>query len=86
MLLSCVCLCVCLQVNHLESTGSALAEDVIQKSEIIKSYYMENKTGGCKVEPRSQFRSVVETGSYVISNSAWCVLWQLTCAGVGGCM
>ena len=33
-------------MNHLESTGSALAEDVIQKSEIIKSYYMENKAGG----------------------------------------
>jgi hypothetical protein len=34
-----------LQVQHLESTGSALAEDVIQKSEIIKTYFMETKAG-----------------------------------------
>ena len=33
------------QVNHLETTGSALAEDVMQKSEIIKTYFMENKAG-----------------------------------------
>ena len=33
------------QVSHLENTGSALAEDVIQKSEIIKSYFMANKAG-----------------------------------------
>ena len=33
------------QVQHLESTGSALAEDVIQKSEIIKTYFMETKAG-----------------------------------------
>jgi hypothetical protein len=31
------------RVNHLETTGSALAEDVMHKSEIIKSYFMENK-------------------------------------------
>lgn len=35
------------QVHHLENTGSALAEDVIQKSEIIKSYFMDNKAGLC---------------------------------------
>ncbi len=29
----------------MENTGSALAEDVIQKSEIIKSYFMANKAG-----------------------------------------
>ena len=33
------------KVNHLENTGSALAEDVIQKSEIIKTYFMETKAG-----------------------------------------
>ena len=33
------------QVNHLETTGSALAEDVMQKSEIIKSYFMDTKAG-----------------------------------------
>ena len=33
------------QINHLENTGSALAEDVLQKSEIIKSYFMETKAG-----------------------------------------
>ena len=33
------------QVNHLETTGSALAEDVMQKSEIIKSYFMATKAG-----------------------------------------
>ena len=37
--------CTCLQVHHLESTGSALAEDVIQKSEIIKTYFMDTKAG-----------------------------------------
>jgi hypothetical protein len=31
------------RVNHLETTGSALADDVVNKSEIIKSYYMHNK-------------------------------------------
>ena len=36
------------QVNHLESTGSALAEDVIQKSAIIQTYFMENKAG-CQI-------------------------------------
>ena len=36
---------VALQVHHLESTGSALADDVIQKSEIIKSYFMDTKAG-----------------------------------------
>ena len=44
----CLCqhaVCVCLQVHHLENTGSALAEDVIQKSEIIKNYIMETKSG-----------------------------------------
>lgn len=34
-----------LQVNHLENTGSALAEDVMQKSAIINQYFMENKAG-----------------------------------------
>ena len=34
-----------LQVNHLETTGSALAEDVVNKSEIIKTFYMQNKAG-----------------------------------------
>jgi hypothetical protein len=33
------------KVHHLENTGSALAEDVIQKSEIIKTYFMENRAG-----------------------------------------
>ena len=33
------------KVYHLENTGSALAEDVIQKSEIIKTYFMETKAG-----------------------------------------
>ena len=33
------------RVNHLENTGSALAEDVIQKSEIIKTYFMDTKAG-----------------------------------------
>ena len=33
------------RVNHLELTGSALAEDVIQKNTIIKQHFMENKAG-----------------------------------------
>jgi len=33
------------QVSHLENTGSALAEDVMQKSAIINQYFMENKAG-----------------------------------------
>ncbi len=32
-------------MHHLENTGSALAEDVLQKSTIIQQYYMENKAG-----------------------------------------
>lgn len=31
------------KVSHLENTGSALAEDVMQKSAIINQYFMENK-------------------------------------------
>ena len=37
------------QVGHLETTGSTLAEDVKQKSKIIKSYFMENKAGQLSV-------------------------------------
>lgn len=33
------------KVHHLESTGSALAEDVVQKSTIIQNYFMEHKAG-----------------------------------------
>ena len=33
------------KVHHLEHTGSALAEDVLQKSAIIQRYYMDNKAG-----------------------------------------
>lgn len=33
------------KVNHLESTGASLAEDVIQKSAIIQNHFMENKAG-----------------------------------------
>lgn len=29
----------------MENTGSVLAEDVIQKSEIIKNYFMESRAG-----------------------------------------
>ena len=35
----------CLCWVQVRSTGSALAEDVIQKSEIIKTYFMETKAG-----------------------------------------
>lgn len=39
-------LLMCLiKVHHLENTGSALAEDVIKKSEIIKTYLMDTKAG-----------------------------------------
>ncbi|XP_064399801.1 GRIP1-associated protein 1-like [Halichondria panicea] len=40
------------RVSHLENTGSALAEDVIQKSEIIKSYFMANKADHSPVVPK----------------------------------
>ena len=33
------------QVRHLEETGAALAEDLIQKSAIIQAYAMETKIG-----------------------------------------
>lgn len=33
------------RVNHLEMTGSALAEDVLQKDTIIKQHFMESKAG-----------------------------------------
>ncbi len=33
------------RVNHLETTGSVLADDVLQKSTIIQKYYMDNKAG-----------------------------------------
>lgn len=33
------------QVRHLEETGAALAEDLIQKSSIIQAYAMETKIG-----------------------------------------
>jgi hypothetical protein len=52
------------KVNHLESTSSSLAEDVLQKSTIIQNYYMETKadhvmssaTGGGGVSKMSPMR------------------------------
>jgi len=41
------------RVNHLETTGSALAEDVMQKSEIIKSYFMDTKADHYPPQRRS---------------------------------
>ena len=50
-------------MNHLENTGSALAEDVIQKSEIIKSYFMETKAGKNRWHCLNVCVSVVQVNS-----------------------
>ena len=39
-----ICLFV-LQVRHLEETGGIMADDLMQKSNIIQTYIMENKPG-----------------------------------------
>ncbi|XP_019851975.1 PREDICTED: GRIP1-associated protein 1-like [Amphimedon queenslandica] len=45
------------KLNHLESTSSSLAEDVIQKSTIIQNYFMENKADHSATTSSSQSTS-----------------------------
>ncbi|XP_065909551.1 GRIP1-associated protein 1-like isoform X2 [Dysidea avara] len=46
------------RVSHLENTGSALAEDVMQKSAIINQYFMENKADHEQMDKQSQHGSI----------------------------
>ena len=54
-----------LQVRHLEETGGIMADDLMQKSNIIQTYIMENKLGTVFIPKLYSFKEVASFYSVV---------------------
>ncbi|XP_048580548.1 GRIP1-associated protein 1 [Nematostella vectensis] len=48
------------KVRHLEETGGALADDLVQKSEVIQAYAMETKIGAIRGSPKQDALSSIK--------------------------